>query len=118
MLGYEDHGIMTCMIDLDYGDSGHQGFGGYGLDEPKKDEKGKHIGRFGSAYGMQFIKEILEVVGVEKWEDLVGKYIRVRFNDESADWGNKIEAIGNITKDKWFSPKDLGEKYFPNESEN
>lgn len=111
MLGYEDHGIMTCFLTLDY-DGSVQGFGGYGLDEPKKDSKGKHIGRFGSAYGMQFIKEILEVVGVEKWEDLVGKYVRVVKPSY-----HEISKIGHITQDKWFDPKELGKKYFPEENE-
>lgn len=115
MLGFEDHGIMTCFLHFDYGDAGHQGFGGYGLDEPKKDSEGKHIGRFGSAYGMEFIKQILETVGVEKWEQLKGKYVRVRFSEKPSGWSDKIEAIGHITKDKWFSPKELGEKYFSEE---
>ena len=29
MLGYEDHGILTCFLHLDYSGAG-QGFGGYG----------------------------------------------------------------------------------------
>ena len=101
MLGIEDHGIMTCYLYLDYGDSGHQGFGGYGLDEPKKDKNDEFVGRVGSAWGMQFIMKILDVVGVEKWEDLPGKYVRVEAEHD------KVHKIGNITKDKWFSPKEL-----------
>lgn len=100
-LGYEDHGILTCMLMLDYGDCGAQGFGGYGLDSYVKDRET----RVGTEYGMQFIIEILNTVGVEKWEDLVGKHIRVK-----ADWG-KVHAIGNVLSDKWFNPEEFWEKY-------
>ncbi len=34
-LGFEDHGIMTLFIYLDYGGSG-QGFGGYGFGSKSK----------------------------------------------------------------------------------
>jgi len=96
-LGYEDHGILTCMLHLDYGGSG-QGFGGYVLDYYNKDIEE----RVGTAYGMEFIILILKTVGVEKWEDLVGKNIRVKAED------TKIIAIGHILKDNWFEPgKDL-----------
>jgi len=74
MLGFEDHGIFSFMIYFDFGGSG-QGFGGYCLDKPKfKDgeEKG-FLGRFGTAGGCDLIMKILRAVGVEKWEDLVGK---------------------------------------------
>jgi hypothetical protein len=99
MLGTEDHGIFTCFIDIDFDGSG-QGFGGYGLDSWSK----KHDRRIGTAYGLEFIKHILDVVGVEKWEDLVGKYIRVKHDM------TKIESIGHITKNKWFDPRnDLAE---------
>ncbi len=63
MLGIEGHGIMTCMIGLDYGGS-HQGFGGYGFDQQK--EKGNYdAGRVGTVYGCTFILRVLEVVGVK-----------------------------------------------------
>lgn len=97
MLGYEDHGILTCYLHLDYGGSG-QGFGGYSLDEPIKDEEGKFLGRVPTDATGKWVKEILNVVGVEKWEDLKGKYIRVE-----ADF-NKIHRIGNLLEDKWFAP--------------
>lgn len=100
MLGFEDHGILTCWLYLDYGGSS-QGFGGYCL---------------GGDYGTDFLKKILNTVQVEEWEDLIGKYIRVKFNDKTTGFGSNIEAIGNIIEDKWFSPKELGKKYFPEES--
>ena len=101
-LGGYDGGtsVMTCWLHLKYGGSGGQGFGGYGLDEPF--HKGdKFAGRRGTAYGMEFITRIIATVGVDRWEDLPGKYIRVRARHD------KVLAIGNITEDRWFSPDDL-----------
>ena len=95
-LGTEDHGIFTAFLTLNYGGS-CQGFGGYSFDG--FDEKQNK--RIGSAYGCEFIMRVLKVVGVEKWEDLKGKHIRVK-----ADSG-KVYAIGNILEDEWFSPEEL-----------
>lgn len=82
MLGVEDHGILTAFLHLDYGGAG-QGFGGYGLGGP-----------FCSAW----VERVLETVGVEKWEDLPGKHIRVKAEH------SKVHEIGNILEDKWFNP--------------
>lgn len=49
--------------------------------------------------------KIMDTVGVERWEDLPGKYIRV----ESGGWGSTITKIGNIIKDKWFDLKEFFE---------
>lgn len=64
MLGWEDHGIMTFYIGLDYGDEGHQHCGGYSLDDPKKDPTGKFLGRFGTSYGMQLIMQIMKTMEI------------------------------------------------------
>ena len=96
-LGIEDHGILTAVLGLDYGGVG-QGFGGYSLDN-WSNEDGRRVG---TAYGMEFVSRILKTVGVEKWEDLKGKHIRV---DQEH---NKIWGIGHIVNDVWFYPeKDL-----------
>lgn len=83
-LGYEDHGIMTIMLTLDFGGS-MQGFGGYGLD--------------GAEDLQRWIKELLRVVGVERWEDLKGKYVRV---EKEEDWNGRITQIGHFLENKWF----------------
>ena len=84
MLGKEDHGIMSFMLYLDYGGSG-QGFGGYSLG--------------GNSY--KIIKRILEVVGVNSWEDLKGQVVRVKAEH------NKVHSIGNFLEDDWLNPKEF-----------
>lgn len=95
ILGTEDHGIMSCMIFLEYGDSGHQGFGGYSLDTWSK----AHNKRIGTAWGLEFIKRVLETLEVTSWEKLKGVSCRVIATN------NKVEAIGHFIKDQWFHPK-------------
>ena len=94
MLGVEDHGILTAMIYLDYGGAG-QGFGGYAFDQfSQRTQK-----RQGGAYGMEFIRQILEVLETKKWEDLKGTIVIAE-----ADHG-KVYRIGHILKDQWFDPE-------------
>lgn len=55
------------------------------------------------AESMEAISKVLEVVGVDKWEDLPGKYIR--FEDNG--WGSKVTKIGNIIEEKWLNLEEL-----------
>lgn len=96
MLGTEDHGIMSFWLNLEYNGGGQQA-GGYCLDTMEHDAKGVFKRRIGWGPGLGIIMRILEVVGVSKWEDLPGKYIRVKH-----DW-DKVYEIGNITKDEWLN---------------
>ena len=96
MLGIEDHGIMSFSLTLTYGGGYGQGFGGYALD-------GKG-GEQGHAKSILCIRKIIETVGVEKWEDLRGKYIRIKKASEHA---GPIEEIGNIMDEKWFNIKEF-----------
>lgn len=96
-LGIEDHGIFTFCLYLYY-DHAHQGYGHYALEECGK----------GYPYSADVIKQILKIVGVTKWEDLVNKLIRIRVS--GAGCGKKIEAIGNILEDEWFSFEDFYEE--------
>ena len=107
-LGYEDHGILTCWLHLSQGSSG-QGFGGYGLDQYSKKQKKRVPHRVAGMW----IQRILETVGVARWEDLKGKYVRV----DGEEWG-VIQGIGHITDDKWFYPKEEVKKYFKKEPPN
>ena len=53
--------------------------------------------------GLVAMMKIMNVVGVSRWEDLKGKYIRV----ESEGWGGTITKIGNLLKDEWFDLKEF-----------
>lgn len=82
-LGYEDHGILTCFITMNYDKSSNQSFGGYGL----------------KYYGIEMIDNIISTVGVESYEDLIGEYCRIDHSN------SKIYGIGNITEDEWYYPE-------------
>lgn len=97
--------IMTFWLEIEF-DVGGCGFGGYTLDT--YDEKTSK--RIGTAKGLQAIKKVLSTVGVDKWEDLKGQYIRC----EHQGFGGKIIRIGNLIKDKWFSLED----FFNKEADN
>jgi hypothetical protein len=99
MLGREDHGIMTWMIFIKFDKCVHCGVGGYALDGYDSHTET----RVCVAESMESIVKVLDVVGVDKWEDLPGKYIR--FEDNG--WGSTITKIGNIIDDKWFDLKDF-----------
>lgn len=97
-LGYDDHGIVTAFLQLQWpGMAG--GFGGYALhsDHP-------HSGL--TAFGMQYLRSVLDTVGVRTWEDLAGKHVRIA--QEPGSGLSPIIGIGNIMEDRWFFPHELG----------
>ncbi|OAM89313.1 hypothetical protein OH491_13685 [Termitidicoccus mucosus] len=99
MLGQEDHGILTCCLTLK-ATSGTFRFGGYQLDHLHlSDSKGK-TGRIGTAFGMEFVRRVMEVAGVDSWEKLKGIYIRIDVKSHS------VVAIRHIIEDKYFRPED------------
>lgn len=104
MLGREDHGIMTFMIFIECDRFGC-GVGGYALDEYDKATDTRVF----RAKSMESISKILEVVGVDKWEQLPGKYIRIKDNG----WGSTVDEIGNLMEDKWFNLRE----FFSNKGE-
>lgn len=87
---------LSAWLTLDYGDCGHQSFGGYCLYVKKlfreQESKGNYAGHF--------IYRCLQIGDVSDWAKLVGRTIRVR-----ADHG-KVYAIGHIVKDDWFNPSE------------
>lgn len=97
-LGIEDHGILTAFVHVEFAGGGC-GFGGYGFDQWDAELKKRR----GAGYGTDFIRCVLETVGVSNWEQLKGQHIRV----EHEGWGGKILRIGHIINDKWFDPKAL-----------
>lgn len=99
MLGREDHGLMTFMILVKFDKGGSCGIGGWALDQYDKNTKTRVF----QAKSMEVISKILEVVGVETWEELPGKYIRF----EDGGWGSTITKIGNIIENKWFDIREF-----------
>lgn len=57
----------------------------------------------GSAKGMEYIMRIMDTIGVEKFNDLNGKYCRIA----TKGWGDTVKIIGHITDDKWFDPEEF-----------
>ena len=101
MLGMEDHGIFTYMLHIEFAGSGC-GYGGYALDEWNQQAKR----RVGWVQGIQVLADLMAAVGVRKWEDLPGTYVRC----EHEGWGGKILKVGHVIEDKWFCMNDYTEK--------
>lgn len=77
-------------------------FGGYALDEYDKEE-GRRIPR---SIGLECLEKIMKTVGVQSWENLMDKYIRV----VCRGLGESIAEIGNIMEDEWFNIEEFFEK--------
>lgn len=91
-LGFRN-GILTFSLALDIQGGGVVCVGGYAMD--RYDEKKEK--RVGTEYGTSVIMRILEVVGVNTWEELNGKYIRIK----NCSLGDMVTAIGNLMKEEW-----------------
>lgn len=92
-LSMADHGCLTLAITLDGGGWGVV-YGGYCLGHG-------YLGADdfdGSASGLESIMRIMDVVGVERFQDLKGKYVRVA----TKGLGSSVKIIGNILKNQWF----------------
>ena len=106
-LSMADYGCLTLSMTLDGGGWGVV-YGGYCLG---KGYLGADDDFFdGSAAGMEYLMRIMDTVGVEKFQNLKGKYVRVA----TKGWGNSIKIIGNIIKDQWFD----AETFFIDKKEN
>lgn len=92
----DDHGLLTAWLDLDYGGMG-QGFGGYALYLPKSFSH--HKAALAHNFAGHFIWRVMEIAGVENWDSVAGKTIRVRQEHSAA------HSIGHIVKDDWFDPR-------------
>jgi hypothetical protein len=88
-IGIDDPGMLSVYIVLDDG-NGEQVFG-RGVYMPKS-------GINGRSYAGHFIYRVLEIAGVDAWNQLKGKAVRV-IGDSA-----HIEAIGHIIADEWFNP--------------
>lgn len=100
-LTMEDHGCLTFWLTLE-GDGWGCGVGGYCIG---KGYLGATDFTAERGDGLEAMMRIMDVVGVSKWEDLKGKYLRVQF--PGIGWGDKVSTIGNLLKDKWFNIADF-----------
>lgn len=96
-LSMADHGCLTLAMDLE---GYHWGvvYGGYSLGSGYLGADDDYFD--GSAAGMEYLIRIMDTVGVERFQDLKNKYIRVALKGSSGP----VKIIGNILKDKWFDP--------------
>lgn len=95
-LSMEDYGVLTFSIFVDCG-AWCCGIGGYSIG------KG-YLGADtfeGSAVGLEAMMRIMDVVGVDVWEEMCGHYVRVL----DPGLGGCVSMIGNIINDKWFDIK-------------
>ena len=93
-LGIDDHCCLTFSIVLK-GSGWGTCFGGYNL------AFFNGTSFKGSEKGLEALTRIMDVVGVSKWEDIKGHYLRVKQEDRL------VVGIGNIIKDKSFEPRDF-----------
>lgn len=93
----DSHGILTATLDIDHGGSRCH-IGGYPL------------GTKDTAFGMQFVKHLMDAAGAETWEQMVGRTIFViRQGDE---YGPAI-GIGNLPTERGsrFIFQELADQY-------
>jgi hypothetical protein len=94
-----DHGQLSSWITLDYGTHGHQGFGGYSLGSASLISAGRYDSRY-DGFCRDWIVGVLGAAGIERWDQLPGRAVRVRLTR------GFVVAIGHITRDdRWFDPK-------------
>ena len=93
-LGIGDHCCLTFSITLK-GSGWGASFGGYNL------AFFNGTSFEGSEKGLEALTRIMDVVGVAKWEDIKGHYVRVKQQNRL------VVGIGNIIEDKWFEPREL-----------
>lgn len=101
-LGLIANGMMSCFLHLEW-PGGGVGFGGTRMDTWDKTIDDS----VGTQYGCDLIIHILKVVGVEKWEDLPGKHVRL----EDRGLGRTVRKIGHLLEDKWFDIEEFSEEW-------
>ena len=106
-LSMADHGCLTLSMTLQ-GDGWGVVYGGYCLGKGYLGAKDDFFS--GSAAGMEYLMRIMDTVGVEKFQDLKDKYVRVA----TKGWGDCVKIIGNILNDQWFD----AETFFIDKKEN
>lgn len=99
----EDHGILTFYIIVE-GAGIRVNLGGYCIGSGYL---GAQEFTAESGGGLVAMMNIMNVVGVHQWEDLKGKYCRIKTEGR----GSTVSIIGNIIENKWFDMKKFFEEY-------
>lgn len=94
----EEHGCLTAGLTIE-GDDWCLCFGGQALSEWSNTNK--------PTCGARAIVKLLRTLDLEKWEQLRGTYVRVKYDEICR---GEITTIGHIDKDRWFSFKEFFEK--------
>lgn len=87
-IGFEDHGLLSVSIEFDYGGGGQSiALRPFGCRDESKDPD---AWRRSHEMGMDLIRRLLLVFGVERWEQIPGKTVFV-----TATWSEiqKIEPL-------------------------
>ena len=105
-LTMRDHGCLTFYVTVEGAGFGVS-IGGYCIG---KGYLGADKFTAEDGNGLEAMMQIMNVVGVHAWEDLKGKYCRIRHEDYS----NQIHSIGNILEDKWFNLVEFFREKYPN----
>lgn len=93
-ISMDDHACLTFTITLN-GGAWACNYGGYCIGNGCLDGE---LFTAETGNGLVAMMKIMDAVGVERWEDLKGKYVRVIDNGGSS----RITKIGNIILNKWF----------------
>lgn len=101
-----ERGILTGWIELDYGGYSQLLSGEFFLHMQDNDENKKNNNQSPG----HFIMRCMQIGGVQRWEDLKGKTIRIIYDND------KIYAIGHIVINDWFDIE-VDFKKLQNESE-
>lgn len=96
-----DHGYLTFNVHVNGGGWGCN-IGGYGIGKGYLGAKDFEA----DGAGLEAMMRIMDTVGVDSWEKLKGKYIRVELNG----LGSTVSKIGNILNDKWIDLREFFEQ--------
>jgi len=104
----ENYGCLTLQLLVE-GNGWGVGLGGFVIGKGYLDAKEFE----GYAKGTEEIMRVMDTVGVEKFTDLVGSYVRV----EVGGLGDRVTKFGNIIKEKWFDFNEFHKSENTNEKE-
>jgi hypothetical protein len=106
-LGENDRGIFTAGFELSGDGWGVFAAGDYTLDDKPKEHGAERVS---TAYGMDYIRQLLRVTGVDRWEDLPGKRVYA-LSEGGGGWGSQNVGLANIDTGKAFIYKEHAEEW-------